>query len=81
MFSKVYNFILGVETRVEHDVEAIISDFTSTVTKLEDAAEAKLAEATHLFKQSQELKVASDAADAAAARATIVAAKIKELVA
>jgi hypothetical protein len=88
MFSKVYTFFGGlielafsVERRIEHDVEAIISAFTDTVTKLEAAAEAKLAEAQELTRQSIELESAADVAHLASEKARAVAGKIKDLVA
>ena len=77
MFSAIYNWFV----RVEHDVEAIISDFTNTVTKLEAAAEAKLAEAVELTKASMHLEALADDAHLASEKAAKAAAKIKELVA
>jgi uncharacterized protein YaaQ len=80
MFSKIWTFLVGVEQRIEHDVEAIIADFTETVTKLEAAAEAKLAEAQELTRQSIELESAADVAHLASEKARAVAGKIKDLV-
>jgi hypothetical protein len=87
MFSKVYSFFGGlvelafsVEQRIEHDVEAIIADFTDTVTKLEAAAEAKYAEAVELTRQSTELESMADVAHLASEKARAVASKIKDLV-
>jgi hypothetical protein len=80
MFSKFLTFVFTIEARVEHDVEAIISTFTDTVTKLEAAAEAKLAEATELTRQSIELESAADVAHLASEKARAVAGKIKDLV-
>jgi len=88
MFSKVYSFfgglvefVISVEKTVEHDVEAIIANFTDTVTKLEAAAEAKLAEAQELTRQASELHSASRVSRDASEKARAVAGKIKELVA
>jgi hypothetical protein len=88
MFSKVYSFfgglvefVISVEKTVEHDVEAIISTFTDTVTKLEAAAEAKLREAHTLTIQSAVLEEAADVAHKASEKARAVAGKIKDLVA
>jgi hypothetical protein len=80
MFSKIITYFTGLFTTVEHDVEGIISDFTSTVKKLEDAAEAKFTEAQKLFAQSVDLEAASNLAHDAGERATSVAAKIKDLI-
>jgi hypothetical protein len=80
MFSKIWNYLVGVEQRIEHDVEAIIADFTDTVTKLEAAAEAKLAEAQELTRQSIELESMADVAHLASEKARAVAGKIKDLV-
>jgi hypothetical protein len=80
MFSKIWAFLVGVEQRIEHDVEAIIADFTDTVTKLEAAAEAKLAEAQELTRQSIALEDAADVAHLASEKARAVAGKIKDLV-
>jgi hypothetical protein len=81
MFSKIWNYLVNVEQTIEHDVEAIISTFTDTVTKLEAAAEAKLAEAQELTRQSIELESAADVAHLASEKARAVAGKIKDLVA
>jgi hypothetical protein len=88
MFSKVYSFfgglvqfVISVEKTVEHDVEAIISTFTDTVTKLEAAVEAKAEEAKLLYAQADALYETGDAAKLASNKAASVAAKIKELVA
>jgi hypothetical protein len=87
MFSKVYNFFGGLiqiafsfEQRIEHDVEAIIGDFTATVAKLEDAAVAKAKQADEAFLQSMRLSLVADALKAEGVRAQDVAAKIKALV-
>lgn len=80
MFSKIWNYLVGVEQRIEHDVEAIIADFTDTATKLEAAAEAKLAEAQELTRQSIALEDAADVAHLASEKARAVAGKIKDLV-
>jgi hypothetical protein len=88
MFSKVYSFfgglvefVISVEKTVEHDVEAIIANFTDTATKLEAAAAAKRDEAIDLNTQADALKTASLVAHAASDKARAVAAKIKDLVA
>jgi hypothetical protein len=81
MFSKIWNYLVNVEKTVEHDVEAIISTFTDTVTKLEAAAEAKLAEAVDLSRQAYELEGAAQVAHDASDKARAVAGKIKDLVA
>ncbi|MGY3589323.1 hypothetical protein [Bradyrhizobium sp. USDA 4350] len=81
MFSKIKAFFTTVEQTVEHDVEAIISTFTTTIEKLEAAAAAKVAEATILYNKSSELTYAADVAHKASEKATAVAAKIKALVA
>ncbi|MGM5019242.1 hypothetical protein [Tardiphaga sp. 367_B4_N1_1] len=81
MFSKIITYFTGLFTTVEHDVEAIISDFTSTVEKLEDAAAAKFAEARALADKAALTQLASDAAHEASAKAASVAAKIKDLIA
>jgi hypothetical protein len=77
MFSKIKAFFVGVE----HDVEAIISTFTTTVTKLEAAAVAKVKEAEEHFLASVKAEALADDASEAAEKATAVAAKIKALVA
>lgn len=80
MFSKIKAlFATSVQT-VEHDVEAIIASFTSTVQKLEDAAASKLAEAKHLTNVASEFEKDADAAHAASEKATKVAEQIKALV-
>jgi hypothetical protein len=81
MFSKIWNFLVNVEQEIEHDVEAIIANFTDTVTKLEAAAAAKRDEAIDLNTQADALKTASLVAHAASDKARAVAGKIKELVA
>lgn len=77
MFSKIKAFFVGVE----HDVEAIIANFTNTVARLEAAAEAKAKEAAEHFRTSTKYEQLSDEAAAAAEKATAVADKIKALVA
>ncbi|WP_368508128.1 hypothetical protein [Bradyrhizobium lupini] len=81
MFSKIKAFFVGVEQTVSHDVEAIITNFTSTVDKLEAAAIAKTAEAADYAATAEFTTKLSNEATAAAAKATAVAAKIKALVA
>jgi uncharacterized protein YkwD len=84
MFSKIWTFgpfFAKVTATVEHDVEAIITTFTSTVDKLEAAAVAKTAEAFSLAQRAEELTADSAVAKAAADKATAVASKIKALVA
>jgi uncharacterized protein YktA (UPF0223 family) len=81
MFSKVFSFFITIERVVEHDVEAIISTFTDTVTKLEAAVEAKAEEAKLLYAQADALYETGDAAKLASNKAASVASKIKELVA
>jgi hypothetical protein len=81
MFSKIKAFFVGVEQTIEHDVEAIISRFTDTVTKLEAAAVAKLAEAEEATKLADLNHFRAGVATAAADKASAVAAKIKALVA
>lgn len=80
MFSKFFAFITNVEQTAEHDVEALIASFTNTVTKLEAAAEAKLAEAVELTKVSTHYEQLADDAHAASEKATKVAGQIKALV-
>lgn len=80
MFSKIKAFFTTVEQTVEHDVEAIISSFNSTVDRLEAAAVAKTAEAAAHFATATKFEQLSDAASDAAEKATAVAAKIKALV-
>lgn len=80
MFSKIWTFLVGAEQRIEHDVEAIIADFTNTVTKPEAAAEAKLAEAIYLTERSIALEAVADEAHKASEKARAVAGKIKDLV-
>jgi hypothetical protein len=77
MFSKIKAFF----TTVEHDVEAIIANFTSTVAKLEAAAVAKTEEAVSHLATAQKFGKLSDEAIAASEKATAVAEKIKSLVA
>jgi hypothetical protein len=77
MFSK----IKALFVRVEHDVEAIIANFTDTVAKLEAAAVAKAYEASEHFAKADESERLAAEAKAAAAKATAVAEKIKALVA
>jgi uncharacterized protein YaaQ len=81
MFSKFFAFLFSVEQEVVHDVEAIIADFTDTVTKLEAAAVAKAKQAEDHILVSVHAEALADAAFAAAEKATAVAAKIKALVA
>lgn len=80
MFSKLFSFFASAGQTVEHDVEALISDFTNTVTKLEAAAEAKLNEAVELTKVSTHYEQLADDAHAASDKATKVASQIKALV-
>lgn len=77
MFSKIKAFFVGVE----HDVEAIISNFTSTVAKLEAAAVAKAKQAEQHLADATYSSHLSAEATAAAEKATAVAEKIKALVA
>jgi hypothetical protein len=77
MFSKIKAFFV----RVEHDVEAIIANFTDTVTKLEAAAVAKAKQADDAFLHSMRLSNEADRLKAEGARAQDVADKIKALVA
>jgi hypothetical protein len=77
MFSKIKAFFVGVE----HDIEAIISDFTSTVTKLEAAAVAKAKEAESHLAAATYSSHLSAVASSASEKATAVAEKIKALVA
>jgi hypothetical protein len=77
MFSKIKAFFVGVE----HDVEAIISNFTSTVAKLEAAAAAKAAEFHKLTAEAEKVKADASAALEASDKASIIADKIKALVA
>lgn len=77
MFSKIKAFFVGVE----HDIEDIISTFTSTVTKLEAAAEAKARDARTFAEQSLHYDTLASVAQEAEQRARDVAAKIKGLVA
>lgn len=80
MFSKIKAFFSRVEQTVEHDVEAIISTFTTTVAKLEAAAEAKLAEAKDHTLTSIHYEQLADAAHLAAEKATKVAGQLKGLI-
>jgi hypothetical protein len=77
MFSKIKAFFVTVE----HDVEAIIANFTNTVTKLEAAAVAKATEAKELTQKAEKLYADSAVAQEASDKATAVADKIKALVA
>lgn len=79
MFSKIWNYLVNVEQTVEHDVEAIIADFKDTVTRLEAAAKAKLAEAEEHTLASVHYEQMADAAHLASEKATKVAGKIKDL--
>ncbi len=83
MFSKVFKlgswFTAEVQV-IKHDVEAIIANFTDTVAKLEDAADAKMAEAQLAAKKSIEFEALADAAYTASEKATKVAGHIKALV-
>jgi hypothetical protein len=81
MFSKIWNYLVNVEQTVEHDVEAIISTFTNTITKLEDAVAAKNAEAAAHDEIAGLAHQAASAARQDAKRAYDVAGKIKDLVA
>jgi hypothetical protein len=81
MFSKIWNYLVNVEQTVEHDVEAIISTFTNTITKLEDAVVAKNAEAAAHDAVAHVAVLAAAEARDAAKRAYDVAGKIKDLVA
>jgi hypothetical protein len=76
MFSKIKAFFVTVE----HDVEAIVADFTNTVTKLENAVEAKIKQADIHAAEAAIARAAEGAARDAAKRAYDVAAKIKDLV-
>jgi uncharacterized protein YaaQ len=80
MFSKIWNYLVNVEQTVVHDVEALIADFTSTITKLEAAAEAKAKEAHALTQISIAVEQQADVAFAASEKATKVAGQIKALV-
>jgi hypothetical protein len=80
MFSKFFSWLLRVEQEVVHDVEAIISSFTDTVTKLEAAVAAKTKEAEEHMRASVASEQLGDNAYAAADKASAVAAKIKDLV-
>jgi hypothetical protein len=77
VFSKIKAFFV----RVEHDVEAIIANFTDTITKLEAAAKAKATEFDTLTEEAEALKAKASAALAASDKAAAVADKIKALVA
>ncbi len=80
MFSKIKAFFVRVEQEVVHDVEAIISSFTDTITKLEAAVVVKTQEAEeHTMASVRSEKLAGDAY-AAAEKAAAVAGKIKDLV-
>jgi hypothetical protein len=76
MFSKIYNWFVGVE----HDIEAIIENFTSTIVKLEAAAEAKAKHAIEFAQRATHFEALSDVAQQEATRAKEVAEKIKGLV-
>ena len=83
MFSKLFKFgpfFAKVEAVVEHDVEAIIADFTHTVTKLEAAAAAKLKEAEQAAAEAELAHFRAGLATAASEKATKVAGQIKALV-
>lgn len=77
MFSKIKSFFVTVE----HDVEAIIANFTGTVTKLEAAAKAKATEFDTLTAKAEQLKAKAEEAGSASDKAAAVANKIKALVA
>lgn len=77
MFSKLFG---RVTAAVEHDVEQIIADFTTTVAKLEAAAAAKLKEADVHTAASVAASNLSTDAFAAADKATKVASQLKALV-
>jgi hypothetical protein len=81
MFSKIKALFAKAEAVIEHDVEAIISTFTDTVTKLERAAELQLKKAAHATQFAADATKAADVANTAATKATAVAEKIKALVA
>lgn len=81
MFSKIKSFFVTAEQTVVHDVEAIITNFTTTVEKLEAAAVAKVKEADAHYAASVVAENAGNAARAAANKAQAVAEKIKALVA
>jgi hypothetical protein len=76
----IFTKIKALFVTIEHDVEAIISDFTSTVAKLEAAAKAKMDEYGTLTTKAEQHY--ADAAEAlkASDKATAVADKIKALV-
>jgi hypothetical protein len=76
MFSKIYNWFVGVE----HDIEAIIANFTSTIAKLEAAAVAKATHAVEYAEKATHFEALSDVAAQEANRAREVAEKIKGLV-
>lgn len=77
MFSKVYNWFIGAE----HDIEAIIENFTSTVSKLEAAAVAKFKDAENAAASALHFQQVEADAKVAGQRAAEVAEKIKALVA
>lgn len=81
MFSKILAFLASAEQTVEHDVEAIISTFTSTIAKLEAAVVAKNAAAAQLDDVAHTASTEAAVARDAAKRAYDVAEKIKALVA
>jgi hypothetical protein len=74
------NFFIKASVVIEHDVEAIIASFTSTVTKLERAAEVNLAAAEAHTKAAVHYEQLADAAHTASEKATKVAEQIKALV-
>jgi hypothetical protein len=86
MFKNLFATVFAFFAKEAHDVEAILANFTGTVTKLEDAAAAKFAEAedhalmaVHYAEMSE---IASDfeaEVKAKAQEAAEVAHKIKTL--
>jgi hypothetical protein len=83
MFSKIFKigewFTAEIQV-IKHDVDAIIADFTNTITKLEAAAQAHLQSAEHLTDLSIKYEAMADAAHSASEKATKVAGQIKALV-
>lgn len=83
MFSKIFKigeWFTDELQVIKHDVDAIISDFTDTITKLEAAAEAHLKSAENLTDLSIKYEAMADAAHAASEKATKVAGQIKGLI-
>jgi hypothetical protein len=76
MLTKIWNWIVGEEQKVEH----ILSDFIDTVKRLERHAVEKTHEEIAHAEALVELAARRAAASAEAAKASDIAGKIKELI-